>query len=350
MNLEIREPDDMHVHLRDGAVLALVLGHTAARFRRAVVMPNLDPPLVTVSQVLTYRERIRSLATGRLDFEPWMTLYLHAQTTVTEIEAAAREPSLIGAKLYPQGVTTQSGSGIHDPLTLLPVYEAMAERDFPLLVHGEDPDPATDPFDREARFIDRTLAPLCRRLPRLRIVFEHITTAGAADFVRSESSRMAATITAHHLLYDRRALFHGGLHPHLFCWPLPKTTGDREALVRAATGGEPCFFLGTDSAPHPQNRKESDCCPAGVYSAHAALELYAEIFEEAGCLGRLEAFASENGARFYHRPLNPGRLVLRKVPWQVPESYPVAADYTLVPLRAGETLAWSVAGREAVQP
>jgi dihydroorotase len=347
MNLEIREPDDMHVHLRDRAVLALVLGHTAARFRRAVVMPNLDPPLVTVPEVLAYRERIRSLAAVHGPFEPWMTLYLHAGTQVDDIDAAVREPSLVGAKLYPQGVTTQSASGLLDPLALLPVYEAMAERGFPLLVHGEDPDPAADPFDREARFIDRILAPLCQRLPSLRIVFEHITTAQAVEFVRSESARMAATITPHHLLYDRRALFHGGLHPHLFCWPLPKTAADREALIDAATGGEACFFLGTDSAPHPRNRKESDCCPAGVYSAHAALEFYAGIFEERGCLGRLERFASENGARFYRRPLNSGQLVLEKVPWQVPVCYMVSRDYALVPLGAGETLAWSVTSRRA---
>ena len=345
MNLEIREPDDMHVHLRDGAILAFVLGHTATRFRRAVVMPNLDPPLVTVPAVLAYRDRIRSLAAGPVPFDPWMTLYLHAGTTQADIASAACEPSIVGAKLYPQGVTTQSASGIRDPLALFPVYEAMAERDLPLLVHGEDPDPATDPFDREARFIDRTLLPLCRKLPGLRIVFEHITTGQAVDFVRSESHRMAATITPHHLLYDRRALFHGGLHPHLFCWPLLKTSGDRDALVRAATGGEACFFLGTDSAPHPQNRKESDCCPAGIYSAHAALELYAELFEETGCLERLQGFASENGARFYRRPLNTGRLFLEKIPWQVPENYRVSSDYTLIPLRAGESLAWSVVGR-----
>ncbi|MHB1543943.1 MAG: dihydroorotase [Gammaproteobacteria bacterium] len=342
--LTIRTPDDGHLHLRDGAFLASVLPHTCERFARAVVMPNLDPPLTAVEQVLNYRKRILDLCPASATFEPWMTLYLHVGTRPQDIIQSAEEPSIVGAKLYPQGVTTGAASNVTDPLRLLPVFEAMAQSGMPLLVHAEDPDPATDPFEREARFIEKALMPLCRALPGLRIVFEHVTTRLGVEFVRSEARRMAATITVHHLLFDRRALFAGGLRPHLYCLPLPKSEVDQKALLEAATGGEPSFFLGTDSAPHPRSRKECACSAAGIYSAHAAIELYAEVFEAAGRLERLEAFASQFAAEFYGKPLNSGRITLERDPWQVPDHFAFAGE-ELVPLRAGGRVAWRLTRR-----
>lgn len=337
--LTIRTPDDGHLHLRDGASLAAVLPHTLERFGRAVVMPNLDPPLTTVAQVLEYEKRILRLCPPQSTFKPWMTLYLHAHTSPAEIHEASAEPAIIGAKLYPQGVTTGSASQVTDPLELMPVYEAMAESGLPLLVHGEDPDPATDPYERESRFVDRTLVPLCERLPGLRIVFEHVTTRLGVELVRSEARRMGATITVHHLLFDRRALFAGGLHPHLYCLPVPKTEADRLALLEAATGGEPCFFLGTDSAPHPRSRKECACAAGGIYSAHAAIELYAEVFEAMDRLERLDDFAGRFAAEFYGQALNSGQITLVKDPWRVPDHFPLAED-ELVPLRAASVVPW----------
>lgn len=342
--LTLRTPDDAHLHLRDGAVLACVLPHTLERFGRAVVMPNLVPPLTRVEQVMDYRRRILAHCPPRASFEPWMTLYLHAETRPEDIRQAAREPAIVGAKLYPQGVTTNAASNVTDPLRLLPVFEVMAVCNLPLLVHAEDPDPRTDPFDREARFIEKILIPLCGMLPDLRIVFEHVTTRAGVELVRAEARRMAATITVHHLLYDRRALFAGGLHPHLYCLPLLQTASDRESLVEAATGGESCFFLGTDSAPHPRVRKECACCSAGVYSAHAAIELYAEVFDGVGRLDRLEDFASRFAAEFYGRPLNPGPITLVREPWQVPDRIACAGD-ELIPLRAGEQVPWRLMRR-----
>ncbi len=338
-------PDDAHLHLRDEAYLGAVLPHTLERFGRAVVMPNLNPPLTTVRRVLDYRNRILGHTPAGASFVPWMTLYLHAGTEPRDIFLCAQEPSIVGAKLYPQGVTTGAQSKVSDPLRLLPVFEAMAQSRLPLLIHAEDPNPLTDPFEREARFIETVLTPLCARLPDLKIVFEHVTTRLGVEFVRAQAPRMAATITVHHLLFDRRALFAGGLHPHLYCLPIPKSEADRQALIEAATSGESCFFLGTDSAPHARAHKECACSAAGIYSAHAAIELYAEVFEATGRLERLESFASRFGAEFYGWPLNKGSITLERNPWRVPEHYAFAGE-ELVPLRAGSMVPWRLVTRE----
>ena len=340
--LTLTQPDDWHLHLRDGAVLATVLPDTARRFARAIVMPNLKPPVTTVEQARAYRERIIKALPPGASFEPLMTLYLTDATPPTEIALAKASGFVHALKYYPAGATTNSENGVTDLKRVHLVFAAMEKHDLPLLLHGEVTDPAIDVFDREAVFVERHLAPLVREFPGLRMVLEHITTLGAAQFVSTAPGNIAATITAHHLLLNRNAMFEGGLRPHHYCLPVLKRETHRRALVAAATGGNVKFFLGTDSAPHARHAKESGCGCAGIYTAHAALELYAEAFEEAGALDRLEAFASFHGPDFYRLPRNRGTLSLEKEPWRVPDELPLGAD-RLVPLRAGETVAWRLA-------
>jgi dihydroorotase len=340
-SLQLRQPDDWHLHLRDGDALASVLPHTAMQFARAIVMPNLKPPIATVQLAKAYRERILAALPVDSNFKPLMTLYLTDQTDTDEISRASASGFVHGCKLYPAGATTHSESGVTDIRRIDAVLEAMAVLGMPLLVHGEVTRSDVDVFDREARFIDDVLVPLRERLPRLRIVFEHVTTRAAVDYVRSQSQGVAATITPQHLLLNRNALFNGGLRPHLYCLPVLKREGDRQALLDAVLAGDPRFFLGTDSAPHARGTKEAACGCAGIYSAHAAVELYAEAFDAINGLQRLEAFASEFGPRFYGLPLNEGRMTLRRESWQVPAHYAFGDD-VVVPLRAGEMLGWRV--------
>jgi len=341
--LVIRRPDDWHLHLRDGAPLAAVLPFTAARFARALVMPNLNPPLTTTAATLAYRERILAALPAGAPFEPLMTLYLTDRTPVEEISRAKAAGHVLGCKLYPAGATTHSADGVTDVRRLDAVFERMAEAGLVLEVHGEVTDPAVDVFEREARFIDTVLAPLAARHPRLRIVFEHITTRAAVEFVLGARAGVAATVTPQHLLMNRNALFAGGLRPHHYCLPVLKAEADRLALVDAVMRGSPRLFLGTDSAPHARAAKEAAYACAGIFSAHAGIELYAEAFAAAGALARLEAFASGNGADFYGLPRNRGTLTLVPEPWEVPASYPLGIE-ELVPLRAGERIAWRLAG------
>ncbi|MBT8131756.1 MAG: dihydroorotase, partial [Gammaproteobacteria bacterium] len=327
-------PDDWHLHLRDGDRMAAVLPHTVRQFGRAIIMPNLDPPVRTVEQALSYRKRILSALAPDSDFQPLMTLYLTDATSPAEIDAAADCEHVIGCKLYPAGATTNSDAGVTSLKAILPVLRHMAQRGVPLLVHGEVPEFRVDVFEREEAFIERVLIPLREQLPELRIVMEHITTAEAVHFVNDQEENVAATITPQHLLLTRNDLLAGGLKPHHYCIPILKSRNDRKALVEAAVSGDPRYFLGTDSAPHAKHEKESACGCAGVYSAHAALEIYAEIFEDAGATSKLEAFASFNGADFYGLPRNTDRIALEKESWIVPEDYDFAGD-RLVPLRAG---------------
>jgi len=337
--LTLTRPDDWHLHLRDGEALQAVIGDSAKRFARAIVMPNLKPPVVTVEQARAYRDRIlRALPRGS-DFEPLMTLYLTDGTPPAEIERAQRSGFVRAVKLYPAGATTHSNAGVTDLRRCEATLAAMASLGVPLLVHGEVTDPDVDVFDREAVFVDRVLAPLVERFPALKIVLEHVSSRHAVEFVERARANVAATICAHHLLYSRNSIFQGGLRPHFYCLPVLKREEDRRAIVAAATSGNPKFFLGTDSAPHPRHAKEAACCSAGIYTAHAAIELYAEAFEQAGALERLEAFASFHGADFYGRPRSEARITLVKESWTVPEALPFGAD-TLVPLRAGEQVAW----------
>ena len=340
--LTIRRPDDWHLHLRDGASLAAVLPFSTARFARAIVMPNLSPAVTTTAQALEYRRRIRAALPPGVAFEPLMTLYLTDDTPPAEVERARESACIFGFKLYPAGATTHSDSGVTDVRHIAAVLERMAELGVVLQVHGEVTDPTVDVFDREARFIERTLAPLVERLPKLRIVFEHITTRAAVEFVLASRPGVAATVTPQHLLMNRNALFAGGIRPHHYCAPVLKAEADRVALLSAVTGGSERFFLGTDSAPHARRAKESACGCAGVFSAHAGLELYAEAFEAAGALDRLEGFAAVHGADFYRLPHNAGTVTLLREPWEVPDHYPFGAD-ELVPLRAGERIAWRLA-------
>jgi dihydroorotase len=343
--LTITRPDDWHLHLRDGAALESVVAFTARQFGRAIVMPNLRPPVATVDAARAYRERIMA-ALARAEagsaFEPLMTLYLTDNTSGDEIARAKASGFVHAVKYYPAGATTNSDAGVTRLERAFPALEAMARHDIPLLVHGEVTDPEVDLFDRERVFIDTVLAAIVRRFAGLRIVFEHITTREAAEYVDAAGPNVAATITAHHLLYNRNAIFRGGLRPHLYCLPVLKRETHRAALVRAATGGSPKFFLGTDSAPHPRGEKESACGCAGCFTAHAALELYAEAFDRAGALDRLEAFASFNGPDFYRLPRNTGLVTLVREPWETPAELGFG-DATLVPLRAGEKLAWRLA-------
>ena len=341
MRLELSRPDDWHVHLRDGDVLRDAVAATARVFARAIAMPNLRPPVVTVADAEAYRARIVEAVPSGASFEPLMTLYLTPATTPDEIAKAAAHPHVHAVKLYPAGATTNADAGVADLAAVDDVLAAMQEHDLPLLVHGESIDPAHDPFDREVCFIRDTLAPLVRRFDRLRVVLEHITTAEAVAFVRAAPRTVAATITAHHLLYDRRAMFAGGLRPHMYCLPVLKREQHRRALVEAATSGESKFFLGTDSAPHSRAAKEAACGCAGIFTAHAALPLYAEAFDAADALDRLEAFACHHGADFYRLPRNGGRVVLERVPMTVPQRLPFGGG-ELVPLRAGESVAWTV--------
>ncbi|CAK0770560.1 dihydroorotase [Gammaproteobacteria bacterium] len=337
--LYLTRPDDWHLHLRDGVQLSAVLLHTAARFARAMVMPNLKPPLITTAAALAYRERIRAALPADANFTPLMTLYLTENTSPEEIARARESGAVYGVKLYPAGATTHSEAGVRDLGRIYPVLEAMVEYGLPLLVHGEVTDPKVDIFDRERIFIERYLVPLVERLPNLKLVLEHITTREAVVFVREASPQVAATITPHHLLFNRNALFQGGLCPHYYCLPVLKREVHRRAVLEAALSGNPKFFLGTDSAPHPRTSKESGCGCAGIYSAHAALELYAEIFAEEGLLDRLEGFASHHGADFHGLPRNQDQIVLERIPWTVPQEFSFGND-RLIPLRAGEKVAW----------
>jgi len=341
MKLTLIRPDDWHLHLRDGDALKAVLPHTARQFARAIVMPNLKPPVTSVAQAAAYRERILAALPAGMAFEPLMTLYLTDNTPAEEIRAAVASGFVHAVKLYPAGATTNSDAGVTDLARCDAALAEMAKLGLPLLVHGEVTDPAVDLFDREAVFIEQVLSPLLKRHPGLRVVMEHITTRDAAEFVAAAGDNVAATITAHHLLYNRNAIFQGGVRPHWYCLPVLKRETHREALVRAATSGNPKFFLGTDSAPHARGAKEAACGCAGCYTAYAAMELYAEAFEAAGALDRLEAFASHFGPDFYRLPRNSGTITLEKRPQPVPDGYDYVAGDTLVPLRAGETLAWT---------
>ena len=337
--LSLARPDDWHLHLRDGAALAAVLPHTARQFARAVVMPNLRPPVTTVALAEAYRHRILAALPENSRFEPLMTLYLTDNTTPGEIELAKASGTVHAVKYYPAGATTNSDSGVTRLEHCFGALEAMEEAGLPLLLHGEVTDPEVDVFDREQAFIDTVLPQITRRFAGLRLVLEHVTTREAVQCVDAAPANVAATITAHHLLLNRNAMFAGGIRPHHYCLPLLKREVHRRALVQAATGGNPKFFLGSDSAPHPRRNKEALCGHAGVYTAHAAIELYAEVFEAAGALERLEAFASFHGADFYRLPRNGEQITLRREIWQVQSSFPLGDD-ELVPLRAGERLAW----------
>ncbi len=344
--LTITRPDDWHLHLRDGAALADVLPLTARQFARAIVMPNLKPPVTTVAAAAAYRERILRVLPAGLAFEPLMTLYLTDNTPAEEIRRAKESGFVHGVKLYPAGATTHSDAGVTDLARCTPALEAMQRLDVPLLVHGEVTRAEVDVFDREARFIDEVLQPLRRAFPALRVVFEHITTREAVQYVTHAPGRIAATITAHHLLYNRNALFltprgQTGVRPHYYCLPVLKRETHRQALLAAATSGNPRFFLGTDSAPHARGDKENACGCAGCFTAASALEMYAQAFEEAGALDKLEAFASFHGADFYGLPRNRGTVTLRRQPWVVPAELKFG-DSTVVPLAAGETLAWKL--------
>lgn len=339
--ITLTRPDDWHLHLRDGDALKTVLPYTARQFARAIVMPNLKPPVRTVAEAEAYRDRILAALPAGQTFEPLMTLYLTDNTRPEEILAAKASSFVKAVKYYPAGATTNSDSGVTDIRKCDRVFEAMQEADLPLLLHGEVTHAAVDIFDREKVFIETHLKPLRQRFPKLRIVLEHITTAEAVDYVQ-ETDRIAATITPQHLLYSRTALFQGGLRPHYYCLPILKRETHRQALVEAATSGNPKFFLGTDSAPHPRHSKESDCGCAGCFSALHALELYAEAFEAADALDKLEAFASFYGPDFYHLPRNTDSITLTKTPWRIPDELPFG-ESGLVPLRAGEELTWKIA-------
>ena len=361
--ITIARPDDWHLHLRDGDALKAVLPDTARRFARAIVMPNLRPPVTTTALAAEYRQRIldalqkptvrpervegqhistaRQMQGERFSFEPLMTVYLTDNTTVAEIEKASTSGFVRAVKYYPAGATTNSDSGVTDLNKCNQVFEAMQALGMPLLMHGEVTDGDVDMFDRECVFIDRHLKPLLEKYPALKVVFEHITTKDAAEFVASAPSNVAATITPHHLLMNRNAMFSGGIRPHHYCLPILKREEHRIALVKAATSGSPKFFLGTDSAPHAKSAKEASCGCAGMYSSHAGIELYAEVFEAANGLDKLEAFASFYGADFYGLPRNKDQISLVKEAWTVPESIIFAGD-VLVPLRAGQTVAWKM--------
>ena len=340
--LTLTRPDDWHLHVRDGAVLADVVPHTAAQFGRAIIMPNLRPPVTTAAQALAYKARIQQAVPAGVAFEPLMTLYLTDNTPPDEI-ARAKDAGVVALKLYPAGATTNSDAGVTDIRKTYKTLEAMQRAGLKLLVHGEVTDAEIDLFDREAVFIDRVMQPLRSDFPELKVVFEHITTKEAAQYVAGADAHTAATITAHHLLYNRNAIFQGGIRPHYYCLPVLKREQHRQALVQAATSGSPRFFLGTDSAPHPAQLKEHASGCAGCYTAHAALELYATAFEDAGALDKLEAFASFHGPDFYGLPRNSGTVTLRRETWTPPESYPFG-EAVVKPLAGGEPLGWRVEG------
>ncbi|WP_213004000.1 dihydroorotase [Parahaliea maris] len=340
--LTLTRPDDWHVHLRDGAALEDTCRDMARYFGRAIVMPNLTPPVTTVADAAAYRERILAAMSGLgRQFEPLMTLYLTDQTSAEEVQRAAESDFVHAIKLYPAGATTNSAAGVADLAGLYPTLEAMEKHDLPLLVHGEVTDGEIDIFDREAVFIERHLAPIVQRFPGLRVVLEHITTADAAAFVGETPANVAATITAHHLLLNRNDMLVGGIRPHYYCLPILKRNSHQQALLRAATSGSAKFFLGTDSAPHATSAKESPCGCAGVYTAHAAIELYAEAFEAEGALDKLEGFASHFGPDFYGLPRNTDAITLVKHAWEVPSSMPLGGQ-PLTPMRASDTVGWQV--------
>ncbi len=341
MRLTLTRPDDWHLHLRDDAAMAAVVAHSAARFARAIIMPNLKPPVTTTALAQTYRQRILAALPTDTDFEPLMTLYMTDRLTSAEVTAASESGIVKGIKLYPAGATTNSDAGVTDIGQRYGVLETMQREGLPLLIHAEVTDPDVDIFDRERIFIDRHMSPLVKDFPQLRIVFEHVTTADAVDFVRASEGRVAATITPQHLLYNRNHMLAGGIRPHFYCLPILKRDIHQAALVDAATSGDPRFFLGTDSAPHAQGAKECACGCAGCYSANAAIELYAAVFEEAGALDKLEGFASFFGADFYGLPRNQQQITLEKRAWTIPNSYPFGEE-RVVPLAAGETLAWQL--------
>jgi dihydroorotase len=339
--LSLRRPDDWHLHLRDGEHLAAALPFTARQFARAVVMPNLKPPVTTVAMAEAYRLRILQALPATLSFQPLMTLYLTNNTAPAEIARASACGFVVGCKLYPAGATTNSDAGVTAIEHIYPALEAMQKSGMVLQVHGEVTRADVDVFDRETAFIEQILAPLTERFPALKIVFEHVTTRAAVEFVKQARSGVAATITPQHLLHNRNAIFQGGIRPHYYCLPILKREQDRQALLAAATSDDARFFLGTDSAPHAQHTKENDCGCAGMFSAHAAVELYAEAFEQAGRLDRLEAFASERGADFYGLPRNTSNIMLDRTSWTPPAHYAYGEDQ-LVPMRAGEALTWKL--------
>jgi len=334
-------PDDWHLHLRDGEAMASVLPHAARQFQRAIVMPNLRPPVVNTDQAAGYRQRILQALPAGSTFMPLMTLYLTDNTSPDEIVRARESGFVHGVKLYPAGATTNSDAGVTNLAHCFKALEKMQEVGMPLLMHGEVTDPDIDIFDREAVFIERVLIPLRKSLPNLKIVFEHITTKEAAEYVAEAEGHIGATITAHHLLFNRNVLFQGGMRPHFYCLPVLKREINRKALLDAATGASNRFFIGTDSAPHPKGMKENSCGCAGCYTALHAIELYAQAFDQAGAIDCLEAFASRNGPAFYGLPINKETITLKKQPWQVPAELPFGKE-AVVPLLAGETISWKL--------
>lgn len=347
--IRLTRPDDWHCHLRDQGALTTTVPHTARSFSRAIVMPNLKPPVTTVAAALDYRARIMAaLPTGSV-FQPLMTLYLTDTLAVSEIDAAAARPEIAAVKYYPAGATTNSDSGVTAIDRVYPVLERMAEHGMPLLIHGEVTNSDVDIFDREKVFIDAVLAPLHARYPQLKVVLEHITTRDAVEFVNSASSNVAATITVHHLLFNRNHLLAGGVRPHFYCLPILKRDSHQQALVEAATGGSRKYFLGTDSAPHVKPDKETACGCAGIYTAPAALELYAEVFDSCGALDKLEGFASHHGPDFYGLPRNSELIMLQRQPWTMPAEYPLA-ESVVVPIRAGEAVHWRILEDAASAP
>ena len=341
-SITIRRPDDWHVHLRDGAMLKAVLPYTAAQFARGIIMPNLVPPVTTVAAAAAYRERILAARPAGSDFQPLMTCYLTDATQPDEIEAGFRDQVWVAAKLYPAGATTNAHHGVTDIPGLSPVLERMEKIGMPVLIHGEATDPAVDIFDRESVFMEQTLLPLLKRQQGLKVVVEHVTTAETADIVRAHAPRVAGTITPHHLLINRTSLFQGGLRPHLYCLPVAKRERHRQALRRAATSGESCFFIGTDTAPHLKTLKEAACGCAGIFGGATALQTYIQVFDEENALDRFEAFASRNGARFYGMKENSGTLTLKRQPGTAATAIDVENDAVVV-FRGGETLPWTVA-------
>lgn len=339
--LTLTQPDDWHLHVRDGEAMASVIGHTARQFGRAIVMPNLNPPITTVDQALAYRQRILAALPEDTTFTPLMTLYLTDNTSADEIFRAAESEHVYAVKLYPSGATTNSDSGVTDIRKPRAAIAALQDTGLPLLIHGEVTDPAIDVFDRENVFIHEQLMPLLHQFPQLKVVLEHITTRDAVDFILNSSANIAATITAHHLLMNRNDMFVGGIRPHHYCLPILKRETHREALTFAATSGNPRFFLGTDSAPHPQGAKESSCGCAGMYTAHAAIELYAEAFAAVNALDKLEGFASFYGPDFYGLPRNTAQISLQQQQWTVPDQYSLGKE-RLIPLRAGKTINWQL--------
>ncbi|MCX7084223.1 MAG: dihydroorotase [Methylococcales bacterium] len=339
--LTLTKPDDWHIHVRNAAVLKTVLPHTAKQFGRAIIMPNLKPPVTTVADALNYREEILSALPDETQFEPLMTLYLTAQTELSEIKKAAESEFVHAFKMYPAGATTNSDAGVANICGIYPLLAELEKYDIPLLIHGEVTDPLSDIFDREHLFVKSTLTEIVDKFPNLRIVLEHVTTTEAVEFVLSAGPNIAATITPQHLLYNRNALLAGGIRPHYYCLPIIKRESHRQSLIKAATSGNPKFFLGTDSAPHLTHTKENACGCAGCFSAHAAIELYAEAFELANALDKLEGFASFYGADFYHLPRNTDTITLEKTPWSVPLSYG-EDEIHITPLKAGEEINWKI--------